>query len=273
VGPGDRAFTAHYLELERQLALAETGLGDHAVAAARLDALLLELEATRQPLALGLLHLARARVAHAMSDTAALNHHFAAMREHFAGTENPALIAQHEQFAGELASGAALAADSSEAHDTHLMLSKLEAPHERDRRALELLTHSTRALDGYLYRVAQGELILVASAGSREPPPGLGDAVRSALDRAQSQSITDDDPTVLEDLTIAAGTSETSDSDQSDAGSSTVVLLSVMRGSRSVVVGAAALSRDDGALAAPPAHLLVGIARALQEYASTTGQA
>ena len=87
-------MVVHYLEPQRQLALAEAGLGNHAEAVRMLDALLAEHGAQDQPLLIGLLHKARAEVALSMNDAAGFDAHFAEMERCFRRSRNPALIAQ-----------------------------------------------------------------------------------------------------------------------------------------------------------------------------------
>ena len=90
---------ARLLELERQLALAEAGLGEYARAVARLDRLLAKHGDEDQPLWIGALHKARAEVALRMGDEGALELHLAELNRRFRGTRNPALIAQCERLA------------------------------------------------------------------------------------------------------------------------------------------------------------------------------
>ena len=87
-------LVVHYLEPQRQLALAEAGLGNHAEAVRMLDALLSKHGAQDQPLLIGLLHKARAEVALSMSDAAGFAAHFTEMEQCFRRSQNPALIAQ-----------------------------------------------------------------------------------------------------------------------------------------------------------------------------------
>ena len=72
----------HYLEPQRQLALAEAGLGNHDEAVRMLDGLLSAHGHQDQPLLIGLLHKARAEVALAMNDQPAFARHFAEMSAH-----------------------------------------------------------------------------------------------------------------------------------------------------------------------------------------------
>ncbi|MET0340581.1 MAG: protein kinase [Polyangiales bacterium] len=84
----------HRIMLLQELALAEAAVGEHARAAARLEAMLAQLAATDNPLLLGALHRDRAAVALAARDVVAFDHHFGLMQTLFAATQNQWLIQQ-----------------------------------------------------------------------------------------------------------------------------------------------------------------------------------
>jgi hypothetical protein len=87
--------------VEQQLALADAQLGNCDGAAARLETLLDEVEASSNPLLIGSLHRHRAHVALIARDAAAFERHLSAMARWFRATKNPALIQQCERFASE----------------------------------------------------------------------------------------------------------------------------------------------------------------------------
>jgi hypothetical protein len=93
----DHRLVVHFLELERQLGLAEAGLGNHAEAVRILDALLGQHGHQDNRLLIGLLHKARAEVALVMRDPCAFNLHEEHVETRFKSTRNPALIAQWER--------------------------------------------------------------------------------------------------------------------------------------------------------------------------------
>lgn len=93
----ERAYPFLVHVLEQQLALADAQLGDTQGAAARLELLLEEVEASANPLLLGCLHRDRAVVAAIARDGAAFERHAAAMWRWFRATKNPALIQQCER--------------------------------------------------------------------------------------------------------------------------------------------------------------------------------
>ncbi len=95
----DRDYVALFLVVDLEAALADAGLGDFAAAYARVDALLERHRATEHPLALGLLHETRARIALAEGRTAAFLDDAAAAGRWFRGTANPALVARTEHIA------------------------------------------------------------------------------------------------------------------------------------------------------------------------------
>jgi hypothetical protein len=92
-------FVVHVVE--QQLALAEAQLGDPQGAAERLEALLEQAEASRNPLLLGSLHRDRALVALIERDSTAFERHTTAMWRLFRDTKNPALIQQCERCGNE----------------------------------------------------------------------------------------------------------------------------------------------------------------------------
>lgn len=97
-----RAFDAEsYLFLSRvplqQWAIAEAQLGDHAAAAARLDALLALPEPADNPLLRGVLHRDRAHVALIAGDHSTFEAQLRAMVRLFRESQNPALIRQCER--------------------------------------------------------------------------------------------------------------------------------------------------------------------------------
>ena len=99
VRDGEDVVVGRHLELVRQLALAEAGLGRVDRGAEMLDELLTRFEGHDQPLLLGLLHKARAEIAVLARDSVAFEGHLARVEQHFMATRNPALVAQCEQLA------------------------------------------------------------------------------------------------------------------------------------------------------------------------------
>lgn len=95
--PEDHEHVGHFLEAHRQLALAESGMGNHLVAAALLDELLSKHGHEDNALLVGLLHQARAEVAERANDPALAEKHRAEMESRFRKTRNPLLIAECER--------------------------------------------------------------------------------------------------------------------------------------------------------------------------------
>lgn len=262
VQPGDRPFTAHYLELERQLALAEAGSGDPSAGAARLHALLQEFGGTNHPLVLGLLHQARAKVALQMADSAAFEQHFQAMRTHFSAAENPSLTVLCERLAAESIRVAPAAPGDRGLASAHETLSAFKTPRERAVRSLELLVERARATQGYLYQLTRGGLVLMATIGADGAPPELTGAIWSVVDRGGADPEDDESTALVDDAEAAALVSAAS-----GVVSPNIFLLTRSDGSTSVVVGAVALRRDDGPIAPPSHDLLAMIAEVLVEDA------
>jgi hypothetical protein len=96
--PQDLEFPGMNLDVQLQLALAETGLGHAALAAEQLDALIAQHQRAEGPLTLGALHEARAEVAAAVHDMNALGVHLAHMQHWRAVTGDRSLIVRAERF-------------------------------------------------------------------------------------------------------------------------------------------------------------------------------
>jgi serine/threonine protein kinase/predicted ATPase len=92
----DDELAGRFLEARRQVALAESGLGNHLRAAALLDELLCKHGHEDNPLLVGILHQARAKVAEHAKDRALADKHHAEMEKRFRSTQNPVLVAQCE---------------------------------------------------------------------------------------------------------------------------------------------------------------------------------
>jgi tetratricopeptide (TPR) repeat protein len=95
--PGEDRIVSRFLEPQRQLAIAEAGLGNHERATEMLDGLLARWGDADQPLMVGLLHKSRAELALSTSDWATFELHHAAMGRCFKSTRNPSLVAQWER--------------------------------------------------------------------------------------------------------------------------------------------------------------------------------
>lgn len=182
VRPQDRRFVRMFLVLEIQLALAEAGLGRAEDAAQRLDALIAEHEGAANPLTLGMLHEARARVAFTAQDKLAFERHSHEVERWYRPTRVPGLIACAERLAqqGEEVFSLSRRHGSEPRPETDAVSTALSAlsqctdGHTRCERALELVLQQSGASEGHLFLVtAGGDLALAASLGAESPPPGL----------------------------------------------------------------------------------------------------
>jgi hypothetical protein len=99
LNPADREFVMLFLHLDRELALAEAGLGQTARAMARLDALLDHFASCDHPLVHGLLHEARAHIAWRAGDKEGYERSLAEVERWYRPTATPALIETCEQLA------------------------------------------------------------------------------------------------------------------------------------------------------------------------------
>ncbi len=94
VAEEDREYVSHFLPLDIEFAVAHAGLGRFEDALKRIDGLLVRFESREHPLALGLLHEARARIAWAAGDLDAYELSRKETERWFLPTENPALISK-----------------------------------------------------------------------------------------------------------------------------------------------------------------------------------
>jgi hypothetical protein len=189
--PSDHAMVARFLEAQRQLAFAESGLGNHARAAELLDALLAKHGHESNPLLVGLLHQARAEVAERAKDPDAVERHRAEMEHRFRGTHNPLLIAQCERARrGTTAptdgtrrprlqpvpntvsalAGATVRTQPSAAGEPSSLEEVVAASDEPIETALTFVMRRTKAKGGYLY-VPSGDGMRLAWSSTNDEPP------------------------------------------------------------------------------------------------------
>jgi tetratricopeptide (TPR) repeat protein len=181
----DHRIAVHFLEPQRQLGLAEAGLGNHAGAVRILDDLLEKHGAEDNPLLVGLLHKARAELALMMRDVEALEKHVCEMERRFRSTRNPALIAQCERLSENVSRAGlskALAMDSHEkglqlADATACTIGELSAAAEPCDYALRLVLDRSKAKAGFLYVYRHESMQLVASSSADDAQPHLEEAL------------------------------------------------------------------------------------------------
>jgi hypothetical protein len=206
--PEDLRFVGQFLELQRQLALAEAGLGHHDQAARQLDALLAKHAAEDNPLLVGLLHKARAEVALVMNDKATFDPQLESMENRFRGTQNPALIAQWEQLAERAVeaglrmfgprahAGSSATSSFTSASSEHRSIAGLTSAVDRNEYALELILQRSRAKTGYLYLLEGDQLRLAAASTPHEPPRAVELELQQLAQRAdlEAQELACDPP-------------------------------------------------------------------------------
>ncbi|HMJ12546.1 MAG TPA: AAA family ATPase, partial [Polyangiaceae bacterium] len=195
----DERIATMSLESDRQLALAEMGLGNHAEAARQLDALLAKYAGQDQPLLIGLLHRARAEVALRTLDQATFQTHEAAMSERFRSAQNPALIGQCDRLRAKAAAlglrQAMTTADcrvddgneSAPPFDSltaRSALSELRVAPELAKKALQLAIRQANASSGCLYIKHVGGMRLVFATTPNELPRGLETQLNELAERA-----------------------------------------------------------------------------------------
>lgn len=96
---GDREYVSHFLVLELELAVADAGLGRNNEALGHLDALLARFEPSGHPLAIGLIHETRARIAYGAGNVPEYERSFGQVERWFSPLGSPALIAKIERLA------------------------------------------------------------------------------------------------------------------------------------------------------------------------------
>ncbi|HVW27610.1 MAG TPA: protein kinase [Polyangiaceae bacterium] len=183
MAPQDHRVVVHFLEPERQLALAEAGLGNHAEAVRILDALLAKHGGEDNPLLVGLLHKARTEVALAMSDLENVERHLRETEARFRSTKNPALIAQWERLAEQVsragirgpAQRLGSAEDGAFASETVAArtVGELSAFAEPCDAALRLILREASASVGFLYVYGGDAMRLVAARAPGDAPREL----------------------------------------------------------------------------------------------------
>ncbi len=276
-------LVVHYLEPQRQLALAEAGLGNHAEAVRILDSLLAEHGTQDQPLLIGLLHKARAEIALSMRDSTAFEAHFAEMDRCFRLSHNPALIAQLARTAklaidavqstSEVVQRHALDALSglsrrvptmrSDVADAVRSLYDVTMPSDRAAMALRLIVRELGAKSGFLYVLKrdQGERMELAAASSHvEPPRELERALQDAVELAQRSLLDDEQTATLSDW---PGSPTRLDGD--GAGSHQLFVLRAGGIEDLTVVGGLILALDQPEYLVAETNLLRSIADALRD--------
>ena len=184
----------HFIEPQRQLALAEAGLGNFPEALRILHELLTKHGAEDNRLIVGLLHKARAEVALSMGDAAACETHMREMEQRFRSTRNPALIAQCERMLERVArlgigklelttpeGGEAMLGYSALVSGT---VAELSAAADPASYALQLIMTRVRASTGFLYIRRQNGLELVAASGPSAPPEHLEATLKELAEKA-----------------------------------------------------------------------------------------
>jgi hypothetical protein len=111
----DREYVALFLDVDLEMAIAQSGLGETEAALARVDGLLQRFRESNHPIVQGFLHEARARITFSAGRVDEYRHSLALVDHWFRGTGTPALIARYERLvslqaepAAPMASGPAI---------------------------------------------------------------------------------------------------------------------------------------------------------------------
>jgi hypothetical protein len=264
----DRRVAALYVNLDRELARAHAGLGEHTAAAQVIDAALARYADSDHPLLLGNLHSTAAAVAIEASDYARATEHARQVEHWFRATDNPVLIAHTEKLLRRVrsASGAPpedrsrVAPDGARTQDaapwqTGLSeLSQLRAEGERAAEALRLTLVHTRSQAGFLFAVDDREPQLIAPRHGEEPAEGLLERVRVAA-RGGTQ--------------LAAASVAETQAPRVDTRDTSYAIYALEDDDSEHVVGVVAIERPTRAFRAPRMEFLRALSRALFPKAST----
>jgi tetratricopeptide (TPR) repeat protein len=192
--PSDRRVAAMYVNLERELAHAYAGLGDHDAAARVIDQALERYADSQHPLLLGNLYSTAATIAMTARDYTRAAAHARLMERWFRVTDNPVLIAQSEKMQRRVRalSGAPpedkarTGAETTRTQDTARWqtamseLTMLREDHERAEHALRLAMEQARSRGGFLFCVQDDKPLLIAPRQGEEPPDVLMTRVQTA---------------------------------------------------------------------------------------------
>lgn len=191
VREGDEIVVGRHLELSRQLALAEVGLGRVEHGARMLDQLLEKYASQDQPLLVGLLHKARAEVALVSNDSIAFETHLGKMGQYFHATRNPALVAQWENLA-DRGARKRLRAAAGQAGDRERnrgalgkgLVSPGASAREAHAQIVSMLATWAKAEEAHLYSWNGKRVRLLSSIGADKPPS----SIETALNRAAAEA-------------------------------------------------------------------------------------
>jgi hypothetical protein len=259
--------------LVRALALVEAALGDLDGGAKRLDEVLPAATEHANPVVVGSIHEARARIALRIGDRALFEHHRLACDDWFRRTDNPALVARSERLLelGEASRSSAPTApplsddavtvvhgSDPRARVTRL-LTGCRGKHERALRALEALLEETGGASGWLWLAHGGvnspTLELVAPGGT-EPPDTLSSGLHQILEASWLGA-----EMTIPDVEIGEATVQWHP-----------VTLEVRADGRPLVVAIAAIVEGGLPWHPPDPRFLEAMARALQEAGDVTSE-
>lgn len=206
--PNDRRAAALYVSLERELAQAYAGLGDHGAAMGVLDVAIERYADSQHPLLLGNLHSTAASTAIIANDYARATEHARLMERWFRATENPVLIARSEKMLRRVRalSGAPPEDEARAQADVRTQetarwqtafseLTLLRQDHERAEQALQLALEYARSGGGFLFSIQDGKPVLIAPRQGEEPPDVLLTRVsRAAQGGTALSEAQEDDP-------------------------------------------------------------------------------
>jgi hypothetical protein len=277
----ERGQPVYRLRSARTLAMVEAESGQVDRAAARLDALIHEATSIGNPVTIGSMHEARARIALSQNDETNFLLHASKVDRWFRQTRNPVLIARSQALQSAWERSVEEVALSSDARaaaggvDTQAqtngsailaLITGCKGPEERAERALEVLIEASVANSGFLYLIRDNELRLVAPLIGEEPAPAVVDELWQAIE-VSSELVEVDDAT-SDAVTIEVAQMLPA---RWDSGPQRWIPLVLTLGHSRVVGAAAVVSGVDGAGPRRPDPAVVAqVARGLYEAGDVT---
>jgi hypothetical protein len=205
VTDADREYVTLFLVADIEIAWCDASEGHPERALAQLDVLLERYADSENPLAHGLLHEARAQIAHAAGRESDFAESAAEVERWLRPLGNPALIAKCERIAGLAARGRPGSGmrETADVRRWRGMLAGYERIEERIAYGLELLRRTTEAPSAAFYRCRDGAFELAAQTGGAAFGQAAPLELAAALRRLEQEPATQSDATTATVFTCA----------------------------------------------------------------------
>lgn len=173
LSPEDLTYPPLVLSCQIELAHAEAGLGNYALAARQLDELLAQHKPQKGPLTLGALHEARALVAQRAGEVALVQEHSAAMSEWYRRTGCVPLIQHGQRINQQLKGGARNQKLHTEMQAAARIATGLSSALDSPERLLARAMQTALAADGVLFLARGEQLDCITRTGEELLTPEL----------------------------------------------------------------------------------------------------